>query len=396
MPLTRLDNLYSSKTGKYLYVSPDDFNATDELNNRGNSPLRPFKTIQRAFIEVSRYSYLPGANNDRFDQFSIMLMPGNHYIDNRPGLVTETAVEARYYDASNLLTANRQEVIDRAVAEVSVQHPDFVYPSDPQTGAWSRYKDAYRLIQKNRDQIIDRATAQIVIDHPDFVYPGDPTEGNWSRYKDAYRLIQNNRDRIAQDAFDLMDASNAPSPLPAGYSTKCVRDIGILIDAISLDVHEGGGNRYTRKYISNYFNTDGTDWVNGGLRGEETSSLIAFAEAARLMKLAISNNYSSTSDPGNEYQDLTVVIGESVYGDGNADVPNTDPTACADIQTFIDNLYAVVDSVFNNSDLAADNGNFLLSAQLPAESLSDKISDGHAKCKRDVGQLLMHLVLMFT
>jgi hypothetical protein len=87
MALTRLDNLYSSKTGRYLYVSPDDFNATDELDNRGNSPLRPFKTIQRAFIEVSRYSYLPGRNNDRFDQFSIMLMPGNHYIDNRPGLV---------------------------------------------------------------------------------------------------------------------------------------------------------------------------------------------------------------------------------------------------------------------------------------------------------------------
>jgi hypothetical protein len=91
MALTRLDNLYSSKTGKYLYVSPDDFNATDALDNRGNSPLRPFKTIQRAFIEVARYSYLPGKNNDRFDQFSIMLMPGDHYIDNRPGLVNYTA-----------------------------------------------------------------------------------------------------------------------------------------------------------------------------------------------------------------------------------------------------------------------------------------------------------------
>ena len=91
MALTRLDNLYSSKTGKYLYVSPDDFNATDTLDNRGNSPLRPFKTIQRAFIEVARYSYLPGKNNDRFDQFSIMLMPGDHYIDNRPGLVNYTA-----------------------------------------------------------------------------------------------------------------------------------------------------------------------------------------------------------------------------------------------------------------------------------------------------------------
>ena len=86
MPLTRLDNLISSKTGRYLYVSPDDFNASDELDNRGNSPNRPFVTIQRAFIEVARYSYAPGIDNDRFDEFTIMLMPGDHFIDNRPGL----------------------------------------------------------------------------------------------------------------------------------------------------------------------------------------------------------------------------------------------------------------------------------------------------------------------
>ena len=53
MPLTRLDNLISSKTGKYLYVSPDDFNATDALSNRGNSPVTPFKSIQRAFFRDS-------------------------------------------------------------------------------------------------------------------------------------------------------------------------------------------------------------------------------------------------------------------------------------------------------------------------------------------------------
>ena len=103
MALTRLDNLYSSKTGKYLYVSPDDFNASDNLDNRGNSPLRPFKTIQRAFIEVARYSYVPGAGNiDRFDQFSIMLMPGNHYIDNRPGLVdTSSSPEFAFDQTQN-------------------------------------------------------------------------------------------------------------------------------------------------------------------------------------------------------------------------------------------------------------------------------------------------------
>ena len=706
MPLTRLDNLYSSKTGKYLYVSPDDFNASDELNNRGNSPLRPFKTIQRAFIEVSRYSYLPGANNDRFDQFSIMLMPGNHYIDNRPGLVTETAVENRYFDASNLLRANRQEVIDRAVAQVSVEHPDFYYPGDPQTGAWSRYKDAYRLIQKNRDEIIDRSAAEISVQHPDFVYPGDATTGPWSRFNDGYNLIQRNKSLIAQDAFDHMDAVNPPSPLPPGYNSgSCVRDITFLIDALSLDVKQGGGNKYTRKYISNYFNDAGTDWVgtrtpytptdatydpanglttitfanphniavndrvflnegalsftcdmdgdqavkayprvgvdpgavkgfsvtattantitfnagpsgpnkyfqpsavdynpstgdmvvtvgqhglgvgrgvvlednsftfecdldnratqhtyprpgvdpyagqsiaisavgstshtvtdapydavsgvvtltianhgfsngdyikvadnslsytcvldgdtetksyprpgidypsgrwmeiqnvttntfeinvgpseytgahtfvsataNGverqdgtftinvgtssdtsthyfisataqaikhepqtthafvsaldnsvvhdgttGLRGEETSSLTAFSKAVELMKLAITNNYVSASSPGSEYQDLTVTPGEAVYGDGNGTVGNTDPAACTDIQNMIDTLYAIVDSIFDNSDLAANNGTFLLSNVLPAETTSTILPAGEIKCKRDIGQFV--------
>ena len=123
MSLTRLDNLYSSKTGKYLYVSPDDFNATDTLDNRGNSPLRPFKTIQRAFLEVARFSYQPGANNDRFDQFSIMLMPGDHYIDNRPGLVNysiggNNADRNRFYDAGNLLEENKLFIAYEAYAKM--------------------------------------------------------------------------------------------------------------------------------------------------------------------------------------------------------------------------------------------------------------------------------------
>ena len=87
MALTRLDNLISSKTGKYLYVSPDDFNASDELNNRGNSPIRPFKSLQRAFIEISRFSYVPGLDNDRFGKTTILLAPGEHFVDNRPGWI---------------------------------------------------------------------------------------------------------------------------------------------------------------------------------------------------------------------------------------------------------------------------------------------------------------------
>ena len=111
MALTRLDNLISSKTGKYLYVSPDDFNASDELNNRGNSPIRPFKSLQRAFIEISRFSYVPGIDNDRFDQFTVMVMPGNHYIDNRPGLTSTTGINEFNFDQA-LSEWNDDSILD--------------------------------------------------------------------------------------------------------------------------------------------------------------------------------------------------------------------------------------------------------------------------------------------
>ena len=119
MPLTRLDNLISSKTGKYLYVSPDDFNATDALSNRGNSPVTPFKSIQRAFLEIARYSYLPGFQNDRFDQFSVMLMPGIHYIDNRPGLADTSGIDIFGFDqATNAWT-------DDSILDIS--NPDNIF-----------------------------------------------------------------------------------------------------------------------------------------------------------------------------------------------------------------------------------------------------------------------------
>ena len=53
MALTRLQNIISSVEGRILYVNPDDFDATDAIDNKGNSPIRPFKTIARAVLEVA-------------------------------------------------------------------------------------------------------------------------------------------------------------------------------------------------------------------------------------------------------------------------------------------------------------------------------------------------------
>ena len=86
MALTRLKNIITSRTGRIIYVNPDDFDASDSFDNRGNSALRPFKTLQRAFLEVSRFSYRVGLSNDEFDAFSIYLYPSEYVLDNRPGL----------------------------------------------------------------------------------------------------------------------------------------------------------------------------------------------------------------------------------------------------------------------------------------------------------------------
>ena len=92
MSLTRLKNIITSRTGRIIYVNPDDFDASDAIDNRGNSALRPFKSLQRAFLEVARFSYRVGLSNDEFDAFSIMLYPAEYQIDNRPGDVLYTNV----------------------------------------------------------------------------------------------------------------------------------------------------------------------------------------------------------------------------------------------------------------------------------------------------------------
>ena len=89
MPLSRLDNFLKNARGNILYVNPNDLDSTDSIENQGNSLTRPFKTIQRALIEAARFSYQRGLDNDRFGQTTIMLYPGDHVVDNRPGWIPD-------------------------------------------------------------------------------------------------------------------------------------------------------------------------------------------------------------------------------------------------------------------------------------------------------------------
>lgn len=89
MGLNRLDNFLKSVRGAVIYVNPDSLDASDAIDNQGNSAARPFITIQRALIEAARFSYQSGFDNDRFDKTTILVYPGEHIVDNRPGWIPD-------------------------------------------------------------------------------------------------------------------------------------------------------------------------------------------------------------------------------------------------------------------------------------------------------------------
>lgn len=98
MGLSRLDNFLKSVRGTILYVDANSLDSTDSIENQGNSLTRPFKTIQRALVESARFSYQIGLDNDRFDKTTILVYPGEHIIDNRPGWIPDGANNYRLRD----------------------------------------------------------------------------------------------------------------------------------------------------------------------------------------------------------------------------------------------------------------------------------------------------------
>jgi len=91
MGLSRLENFLKSVKGNIIYVDKNGLDSTDNISNTGNSLSRPFKSVQRALAESTRFSYQSGINNDRFNKTTIIVYPGDYTIDNRPGWIVDSS-----------------------------------------------------------------------------------------------------------------------------------------------------------------------------------------------------------------------------------------------------------------------------------------------------------------
>jgi len=283
---------------------------------------------------------------------------------------SETNSRSRYYDATRLIQKNKQEIIDKSLASIAVGFPSgFKFPTDPVPYERNRYYDASRLITLNKQEIVDKSLAAVAIAHSDFYFPSDTQTNIRSRYYDSYRLIQNNKDVIVGLAW-----SETYNTYPEfNYTeTKCKRDIGFFIDAISTDVFTGG-NSYSRSFVLQYFN--GVNPIGIGA-SEREPSVYAFTQVRELMKQAITNTLV-----GAAYSDLTLTP-DSITGF------NTSPNSCANVQSNIDNLVGIVTvsiGAGNTSSLPTNPnyGYFDLSV-----GIGTTVSPGGVKCARDLSFLV--------
>ena len=225
-----------------------------------------------------------------------------------------------------------------------------------------RYVDASNLIQANRIEIIDKSLASIAIAHSDFYFPIGVQTTRYSRFKDSYRLIQQNRTEIVDTAWN---ATVATYPLINVTQTKCKRDLGYFVDAISTDIFTGG-NSYSITFVNQYFN-NGVP-ISNGLVGETEESNYAFNQARNLMKQAITNQLT--------VKDLTLTP-DPLTGS------NTNVNSCANVQSAIDTLTSIVTTVINSGSL-----NFINSiAKNPGIFVL-----GENKCRRDIGYIVDALI----
>jgi hypothetical protein len=274
-------------------------------------------------------------------------------------IITNNAVD-RYLDGAEQIARNTTLIAEEAIGFVRSLYPSLNFnETDPDK---NRFKDAANLIFANKDEIQDKALAEISVEYSealwgtDWVIPGDTIDQDNSRNFDSYRLIQKNRTEIVDTAWTELIAQY---PGASSTETKCKRDIGYFVDAVSIDVFLGG-NKYSRKFTLQYFNNGAP--ISNGLVGEETESVFAFNKARDLMKSAITNQLT--------YKDLTITADPSTGS-------NTSTSSCSDIQTTINNLVAIITTV-----ISAGN-----TSSLPAEN-AGTIFSGSSKCRRDIGYIV--------
>jgi len=310
-----------------LYVNQSDKNATDAESNDGGNLTRPFKTIERALLEAAKRSYVASAN-DRFEAFTIMVLPGDYEIDNRPG-----------YDVT----------------------------SNP-IGGDTFESNIYRFNPRNGGVIVPRGTSIVGYDLRKTVirpkYVPTPTSDAGSITGDDYnisgvkydgaKMIEKARGYIQEQAFLYIDGQYSLSNI----NETCKRDIGYFIDAIIADLRTGGNaNSFVvGEYYTLGQDNDGQNEITDITQGEYqflksatevTATKAAFNKARDIMKEIV--------DPGTNYfneitSGKTISLPTFTNGVDYSEGVSNGTGDCSEVVDAVDELTAVVTGILDAPD----------------------------------------------
>jgi hypothetical protein len=314
-----------------LYVNQSDANASDAADNDGTNLNRPFKTIERALLEAARRSYVSGDTNDKFEAFTVLVMPGDYTIDNRPGYDVLTNPIGSDNFESNLWRFNPRNggvIIPRGTSVIgydlrkTVVRPKYVP------------KPVYNLTNTTSDDgsIINDGTyklTQIMFDSANMI------EKNRGYIQEQTRLyLEQSSDALAGSTVSAIYAT-----LTQEKKDLCVRDLGYIVDAIIADLRNGGN---ANSYNAGQFYTDGTANIN--LPGNEKPLTVAAFEYARNIAINALYNWPSTQPVGFTFTQRSGTISRTTFTSG-VDFTVGD---CADAASAVNQLTAVITTIINN------------------------------------------------
>lgn len=307
---------FDNATNVMLYVNQSDLNATDSATNDGGNVNRPFKSIERALLEAARRSYVAGNFNDRFEAFTIMVMPGDYTIDNRPGVIGNIN--------SNLTFSNFET-------------------------------ELYKFNPKNGGVIVPRGTSIVGYDlrktvirpkfvpNPSSALGADTGDGIGIShiFYDAANMIERNRGYIQEQSQLYIASLPGYTGLTDAKKALCVRDIGYFIDGIVADLRSGGN---ANSFIVGEFYTNGTTNEFLANANEVNATVAAFNYARDLIIKAARNwagGYAHTPLAGATVTKTTFTAPED-YIQGNGD--------CSSVDSAVTTLAAIVTGIIQNPD----------------------------------------------
>jgi hypothetical protein len=288
--------------GAVLYVNGRDLNADDSIYNSGGTLQRPFKTIERALLEVSKRSYVIGnIGNDQFQSFSIFVYPGEYIIDNRPGVKSSV----------DLPTAGNFE--------------NELYKFNPVAGG---------IIVPRGTSLVGEDLRKTII-RPRYVPAPDTTVPGIML--DAAYMIEKNRGYIQQQVSLFIEqtyTANVNSTNP-----KCRRDIGYIIDAIVADLRAGGN---AHCFLAGEAYTSGTALQH--LSPTESTVAIAAFDKVRDIAIAALNNWTGLLGA---YTEITVgkTINRTTFTPGSGYYTNGD---CSNASSAVTSLVAIINGIISN------------------------------------------------